>query len=68
MSSNAQMILDEFKALPRSEQREVSQSILRFLGTPPAPQRRRKIADVAGKYHALANFEATRKCGASQLY
>src|SRR6266536_128730 len=59
MSTKAQAILDEIKALPVPEQREVAHSILRQLTIAPRlTSRRRTIADVAGKYHARPDREA----------
>lgn len=59
MSTKAQSVLEEFKALPPDEQREVSDFILRKLTVlPPLPARRHAIADIAGKYHAQPDAEA----------
>jgi hypothetical protein len=59
MSTKAQSVLEEYKALPPNEQREVSDFILRQLTATPHPlARRNAIADIAGKYHAHADAEA----------
>ena len=56
MSTKAQTVLEEFKALPPDEQREVSNFILRLTSAPSV--RRRAVADVAGKYHARPDLDA----------
>jgi len=59
MSTKAQTVLAQFKALSPDEQREVSISIFQQRPVQSQPlQRRRKISDVAGKYHALPDMEA----------
>jgi hypothetical protein len=59
MSTKAQTVLDQFKALSPDEQREVSNSIFpqRPIISPPFRPRRR-ISDIAGKYHARPNTDA----------
>jgi hypothetical protein len=60
MSTKAQAILDEIRALPPDEQREISDFILRHIVSIPAKSsRRRVIADIAGKYRATPDTEAT---------
>jgi hypothetical protein len=65
VSTKAQAILDEIRALPPKEQREVSDFLVRqFTQVPPPPLRRRTIADVAGKYRANPDPEAKdHDCG-----
>jgi hypothetical protein len=58
MSTKAQAILDEIRALPPKEQREVSNFILEHLVSVPPPSPRRAIADIAGKYRAKPDPEA----------
>ena len=59
MSTKAQAILDEIRALPPKEQREVSDFILHhFVSVSPPPVHRRTIADIAGKYRANPDPEA----------
>ncbi len=58
MSTKAQAILDEIRALPPKEQREVSNFILEHLVSTPPPSRRRAIADIAGKYRVIPDPEA----------
>jgi hypothetical protein len=53
MSTKARAILEEFRALPPTEQREVSHLILESLVSAPPSSRRRTISDVAGKYRAI---------------
>ena len=50
MSTKAQAILEEIRALPPEEQREVSDLILQHFVSPPPRSHRRAIADIAGKY------------------
>jgi hypothetical protein len=65
MSTKAQAILDEIRALPPNEQREVSDFIVQhFAAVLPAPSHRRSIADIAGKYRANPDPEAKdHDCG-----
>jgi hypothetical protein len=58
MSTKAQAIVDEFRALPPTEQREVSSFILQHLVEVAPSLRRRTIADIAGKYRAHPDAEA----------
>jgi len=59
MSTKAQAILDEIRALPPKEQREVSDLIVQhFVSVAFPPSRRRTIADIAGKYRANPDPEA----------
>jgi len=59
MSTNAQAILDEIRALPPKEQREVSDFIMRnFVSVEVPPARRRTVAEIAGKYRANPDPEA----------
>jgi hypothetical protein len=58
MSAGAQVIVDEIRALPPKEQRELFDFILQhFASVPPSP-RARKVADIAGKYRANPDLEA----------
>jgi hypothetical protein len=53
MSTEAQAILDQIRALPPEDQREVSEFILRHSASvPPPPSHGRTIADIAGKYRS----------------
>ena len=65
MSTKAQAILDEIRALPPEEQREVSDFIVRhFVSVPPPHSHRRTIADIAGKYRANPDPKAKdHDCG-----
>ena len=65
MSTKAQAILDEIRALPLQEQREVSNLVVQYLvSVPPAPSARRTISDIAGKYRANPDPEAkAHDCG-----
>jgi hypothetical protein len=59
VSTKAQAILDEIRALPSKEQREVSDFILQhFVSVSPPSAHRRTIADIAGKYRANPDPEA----------
>jgi hypothetical protein len=59
MSTKAQTILDEIRALPPQEQREVSDFIVQhFVSVLPSPAHRRTISDIAGKYRASTDPEA----------
>jgi hypothetical protein len=58
MSTKAQAILEEIRALPPTEQREVSRMILESLVSGPPSSRRRTISDIAGKYRANPDPEA----------
>jgi hypothetical protein len=59
MSTKAQAILDEIRALPPNEQREVSDFIVQhFVSVLPPPSHRRTISDIAGKYRANPDPEA----------
>ena len=58
MSTKAQAILDEIRALPPGEQREISDFILQHFVTVRPPSRRRTIAGIAGKYRANPDTEA----------
>jgi hypothetical protein len=58
MSTKAQAILEEIRALPQTEQREVSHFILENLVSHPPPVRRRTISDIAGKFRANPDSEA----------
>jgi hypothetical protein len=58
MSTKAQTILDEIRALPPREQREVSEFIIRHIVSTPPPSHRRTIADIAGKYRANPDPDA----------
>ncbi len=50
MSTKAQAILEEIRALPPGEQREVSDFILQHFVFVPPHSHHRTIADIAGKY------------------
>ena len=65
MSTKARAILDEIRALPPQEQREVSEFIVQHIvSVLPPPSRRRTISDVAGKYRANPDPEAKdHDCG-----
>jgi hypothetical protein len=58
MSAQAQAILDEIRALPPKEQREISDFIVQHLVSVPPTSHRRTIADIAGKYRANPDPEA----------
>jgi hypothetical protein len=58
MSTKAQAILEEFRALPPTEQREVSHFILEHLVSLPPTSRRHTISDIAGKYRSKPDPEA----------
>jgi hypothetical protein len=59
MSTKAQAVLDEFRALPPAEQREVSDFILQHFVSVSPNAHGRTIADIAGKYRADPDSEAT---------
>jgi hypothetical protein len=58
MSTKAHAILNEIRALPLGEQREVSDLILRHIVSVSMSARRRTIADIAGKYRSSPDTEA----------
>jgi hypothetical protein len=59
MSTKAQAILDEIRALPPKEQRELSDFLMHhFLPVTIPSSPRRTIADIAGKYRANPDPEA----------
>ena len=58
MSTKAQAILEEIRALPATEQREVSRFTLELLASVPLASRRRTISDIAGKFRANPDPEA----------
>jgi len=58
MSTKAQAILDEIRALPPNEQREVSTFILQYFVAAPLPSLKRRIADIAGKYRPDPDWAA----------
>jgi hypothetical protein len=58
MSTKAQAILEEFRTLPPTEQREVSHFILEHLVSLAPSSRRHTIADIAGKYRSQPDPEA----------
>lgn len=59
MSTRAQAILDEIRALPAQEQREVSEFIVQhFVSVLPPSSPRRSIKDIAGKYRAKPDLDA----------
>jgi len=56
--------LEEIRALPSAEQREVSHFILEHLVSVPPRSSRRTISDIAGKYRANPDPEAKdHDCG-----
>jgi hypothetical protein len=59
MSTKAQAVLDQIRALPPDEQLEISDFILQHIvSVPPTSSRRRAIADIAGKYRATPDPKA----------
>ncbi len=59
MSTKAQAILDDIRALPPKEQREISDLIVQHLvSVLPPPSRHRTISDLAGKYRANPDPQA----------
>jgi hypothetical protein len=58
MSTKAHAILEEIRALPPAEQREVSHFILEHLVSVQPVVRRRTISDIAGQYRAKPDPEA----------
>lgn len=65
MSTKAQMVLEEFKALPPDEQRQVSDLILRLTGAPSAPLTLREAAEMRGK---LAAWEEDWNAPGMEVY
>ena len=60
MTARAAEILEQFRQLPRAEQRELTEAILReATESRGQPRRRRKtIADIAGKYRPTPTDDA----------
>jgi hypothetical protein len=58
MSTKAQTVLEQIRALPPTEQREVSHFILEHLVAVPPLSRRRTISEIAGEYRANPDPEA----------
>ena len=65
MSRKVQAVMDEIRALPHDEQREVPDFILQHIVSIPATSaHRRLIVDMAGKYRATPDMEAKdHDCG-----
>jgi hypothetical protein len=64
MSTKARAILDEIRALPPQEQREVSEFIVQHFVSDQQPSPRRTITDIAGKYRANPDLKAKdHDCG-----
>ena len=60
MSTIALSIVEEFKRLPLSEQRQVCEALLREMAYdhPAASQPARRIADIAGRYQPQSTADA----------